>query len=217
MTGSYNQKYFDKLKSYENTSIGTKLIKTRLKLISWAIKYLKKDRKSVSLIDIGSGSGYLLDNLKIEKKYGYDINPASRNWLKKQGLWVDINKDVSFDIICFFDVLEHLNEPDGLIKRFHKGTVIIISIPIFKNIEKVKDSKHYRPDEHYHYFTEYGIVLYMKQCGYRMILKNNDETLCGREDIMTFVFEKEIAGKNRIILPKYCYRHLAQLQPIQKG
>ena len=210
MINPYNQAYFDKLKSYEKTPIGIQLIKSRTKLIFWVMKHLKLNKKQLRLLDIGSGSGYLLDNLKIKNKYGYDVNPTSRKWLKEHNLWIDINKKLpDIHVVCFFDVLEHIKSPKDLIKKFPLRTFFIISIPIFDDLKKVKNSKHYRPDEHLHYFTEHGIELFMKYCGCELLLKNDDETLCGRENIMTFVFEKKREEKKaKFKIAKTHYRSL---------
>lgn len=183
--------------------IGKRLLNARIKLIN------QYSSSNSVLLDVGSGSGYLLKNIQIKHKYGFDVNPESIKWLVEKKLWLDIDKKLPhLDIVCFFDVLEHIKTPQKLIKKLLIQTTIIISIPIFDNMHNIKTSKHYRPDEHYHYFTRKGLISFMKQCGCKLITENNDETLCGREKIMTFVFLKTHNPKTKIHIPKTQYQYL---------
>ena len=51
-------------------------------------------------------------------------------------------------------------------------------------------SKHFRPKEHYWYFTRQGFIDYMKQFKFKLFEIRNDEIAIGREDIVTFVFKR---------------------------
>ena len=70
------------------------------------------------------------------------------------------------------------------------GTKLFVSIPVFKDMPHVLRSKHFRPDEHYWYFTGLGFVLYMLRHGFHLIAVDDFETRIGREDIMSFAFIK---------------------------
>ena len=58
------------------------------------------------------------------------------------------------------------------------------------NFPQIKNSKHYRPNEHYYYFTSYGLINYMKDSDFDLIKLDDFETKAGREEILTFVFVK---------------------------
>lgn len=94
--------------------------------------------KPKSLIDIGCGSGYLLDELakKLDKTtlWGIDVyeNSGKKAWKYKKA---DITgplpfKSSTFDSIILGEVIEHVPDPDFLLKECYrilnkKGTLII--------------------------------------------------------------------------------------------
>jgi hypothetical protein len=71
-----------------------------------------------------------------------------------------------------------------------KDIYLFVSIPIFYNLNKVKESKHYRPNEHYYYFTSFGLINYMNDMNFKILEIQDFEIQSGREDIKTFVFKK---------------------------
>lgn len=94
-----------------------------------------------SLLDIGCGSGYLLDKLSeaidSHKLWGVDVYSIKKNkkWNYKKA---DINntfpfKANSFDCIILGEVIEHVPDPDFLLKESYrvlkKSGTLIISTP----------------------------------------------------------------------------------------
>ena len=94
------------------------------------------------------------------------------------------------DGLCFWDSLEHIPNPSALLSRINSGQYVFISIPIFDDLAKVKQSKHYRPDEHYYYFTKDGMIKYMTDLNFKTLDISDFEISAGREGIYTFVFRK---------------------------
>lgn len=178
----YDKKYFDKYVRYERTPIGSKLNEFRARLVN---KYTHG-----KILDIGIGCGSFI-------KYrgncaGYDINPAARAWLEKRNLYFDpfliTNNLNTIKGITFFDSLEHIESLGYLFGQL-TGQFVFISMPIFKNLEHLLTSKHYRKDEHYYYFTQGGLIKYMAGYHLNLLEITNKEIKCGREDIYTFVFK----------------------------
>jgi len=91
--------------------------------------------------------------------------------------------------VTFWDSLEHIPSPKDLLMRVKKQTVFV-SIPIINNILFVRTSKHYKPNEHFWYFTKEGFINYMDGQGFSCEDHNTMETDAGREDIDTFVFRR---------------------------
>jgi hypothetical protein len=142
-------------------------------------------------LDIGIGSGEFIKESKI-KVFGFDINKYAINWLIKNNIY--INPYESMPKVCgltFWDSLEHMPRPTELLSLVKKNQYVFISMPIFNNISDVKSSKHYRPNEHYYYFTCKGLNNYMNDLGFKLIEIDDFETHSGREDILTFVFQKQ--------------------------
>lgn len=177
----YTEDYFDKYVKYENTDISKKLNNGRTTITSEFCE---------SILDIGVGSGEFIKNSKI-KTFGFDINPKAIDWLKSNNIFIDpYQDDLKVDGLSFWDSLEHIPNPNALLSKVLKNQYVFISIPIFKEFPQIKNSKHYRPNEHYYYFTSYGLIHYMKDSGFNLIKLDDFETKAGREEILTFVFIK---------------------------
>lgn len=176
----YDDEYFDKYVSYEDAEIGKKLNKARQDL---AAKYPHDE-----LLDIGVGSGVFIRDLP--NAYGYDINPKAVEYLKSIDKWSDPR---AIDMMTFWDSLEHIPEPEGLLELVKK--YVIISTPIYDDKDHVLRSKHFRPDEHCWYFTIHGMIHFMDQRGFKLAEYNRIESDLGREDIGTFVFVRQDSYK----------------------
>ena len=179
----YDDKYFDKYVGYADTPIGKKLLKFRLQV---AEPYAKDG----GVLDIGIGSGAFVGQFN-GRSAGYDVNPSAIEYLKKRNKWCDFYNDSldKFSVITFFDSLEHIDKLEDALKRItHQH--IVISIPIFRNREHVLKSKHFRMDEHFHYFTRDGFVQFMNDQGFSLCEQSDGEIKSGREDIYTFVFKR---------------------------
>jgi len=183
----YDDEYFDKYVRYENTEIGRCLNKFRVNLVN---KYTKG-----LILDIGIGCGTFIKQRG--NCLGYDICKKSIRLLKKEGIFYSpYNEDFEekgIKAITFFDSLEHIKNPGRILSRI-KNQFIFISIPVFKNIDHLLKSRHLKKDEHRYYFTDYSIIQYMKYYEFNLIESMNDEIKCGREDIYTYVFERNKCG-----------------------
>lgn len=182
-TIQYDKEYWDKYVRYESNKLSPKLNLFRCNL---AQKY------GSSILDVGIGSGLFLKHLKCNK-YGYDVNPIAINWLKQNKIYHDPykNSNEKIDCFCFWDVLEHIDHPQEILNRIKPDAYAIISMPIFKNLEYIKLSKHYRPNEHLYYFTTQGIINFMQINQFILKEISSAETELGREEILTFVFYKD--------------------------
>ena len=171
---SYDQEYWEKYLSYKNTDIGNRLNNARCALVS---KYAFGD-----VLDIGIGNGDFVEGMDC---YGYDINPAAIEWLKAIGKF---KKPEPIYAMAFWDSLEHIHNPEPLLGMIQ--TYAFVSCPIYTDRDHVLRSKHFRPDEHYWYFTKEGAELFMANYGFSLVEFNTMESELGREDIGTFVFYK---------------------------
>jgi hypothetical protein len=178
---AYDNKYFENYVRLENTDISRKLNKGRTSITE---KHCEK------ILDIGVGSGEFIKQSNI-RVYGYDINPVAIKWLREEGLYVDpYAKFPDVDGVTFWDAIEHIPNPNLLLEKFPSGCLAFISIPIFTDLTWIKKSKHYKPNEHFYYFTTQGMIKFMTDSGFVLVELSDYETRAGREDIFTFVFRK---------------------------
>jgi hypothetical protein len=176
----YDGGYFRKYQGYEETPMGKALTRARIDLV-------RRHAGSEVVVDIGIGSGQFVRERGLSNTRGYDVNPHAVRWLLERDVWFDPYFQDPPNASCF-DSLEHMKKPDHFIERIQR--FLFVSIPIFENREHAAASKHFRPDEHYWYFTRNGLVLWMKRQGFGLLEENHMEVELGREGIGTFVFRR---------------------------
>jgi hypothetical protein len=191
----YGKEYHDKYEEYSKTDRGDAILKYRSSLIKNLSDYRFKVRaiKEFNILDFGCGYAQLRNTLSYPIIYhAYDINEYSAKSISNKIDTVYIKENPEkyiYDCVCFFDSLEHIKEIAGL-PKFFKTRSFIVSIPIFSDLDKIQESRHFRPDEHYWYFTDKGIRWFFESFGYYCISSGDEEIKAGREDIYTYVFKK---------------------------
>lgn len=187
----YGRDYWTKYVAYAQTELGAALTRVRRDLV---VKHLSGlDGKTI--VDVGIGSGQFLQSLRpFAAEYavqllGTDANPLAEAWLRKEQLWTDtIPPDA--DAVTLWDVLEHFAEPAEFLASVPRGGHIFTCLPVFAHMERIKESKHYRPNEHFWYFTAAGLIRLFADQGFELLEHNDAESRMGRESIETFVFRK---------------------------
>jgi|WetSurMetagenome_2_1015567.scaffolds.fasta_scaffold01426_26 hypothetical protein len=205
----YDQAYFEKYVMYETTPIGEMLNARRLEVVkSWA--------KKMPIIDIGVGCGtfckYALGgDLDIS---GFDINPVAVHWLTKHGINANpYATPEKFKCWTFWDSLEHIPNPHVLLEKITLGSYVFISMPIFDDLEDIVNSKHYRPNEHFYYFTAAGLFLWMRSHKFQLQRIYNFEEAIGRENIKTFLFERVALVDKKIDMLRNYYQEMKYVKP----
>ena len=108
------------------------------------------------------------------------------------------NRETYFnsETLLLFDVLEHFHDPLSFLTTLHHNKVIM-TVPVFpKNLTKIEDVfgwKHYRPEQHFCYFTKEGIIELCEQAQWNVVYYGYDECKqCGgpREDIASIILTR---------------------------
>lgn len=175
----YDEPYYAKCASYEDQEIARKLNAGRIALV-------KRHYGAGKVVDIGIGSGEFIK--KRGNTMGRDVNPVAIEWLKRNDLWAE---DLSyFGAFTFWDVIEHIETPEAVLQHIQLHAFAFFSIPVFSDLCRVRESKHYRPGEHLQYFTAEGFVCWMVAHGFLLLEMTDFETKAGRESIMSFAFKR---------------------------
>lgn len=150
-------------------------------------KIVKKNALSPeSVCEIGSGAGEILNQLREEglakEFYGYEISPQAYKYsLKKtkpnlKFKFSDLleEKSVYFDIVMAIDVLEHVEDYIGFLKKLkNKAEYKIFHIPIDLKIPTILFPssliKCRKSVGHIHYFTKETALESLKDTGYEII------------------------------------------------
>lgn len=182
----YNDAYWDRYRKWDWTVVGDQLNAARVGMVT---RHTKAAHEIVC--DVGIGGGRFVTEiakaLPSATVRGFDVNPAAVTWLSDTGFFIDPYAGPVASA-TFWDSLEHIHEPGPLLANVRKFA--FVSIPIFKDAEHIKASKHFRKDEHVWYFTRAGFIWFMRQHGFSLLEVNTMEQECEREDIESFAFER---------------------------
>lgn len=181
---NYDSGYFAHYQKLDATPMGAALTKARVELVS---KYIAN---SSPLVDIGIGGGRFVTD---SRGMGYDVCPDAVKWLKECGRFHDPYPSSEHytrpvEAITCWDSLEHIPEPEKLLVRVREW--LFVSMPIYKDMADVLQSKHYKPGEHLHYWTLAGFIAWCERQGFEVQEVNHAEDELGREGITSFAFKR---------------------------
>ena len=176
----YDIDYWERYRALRDTEIGKNLNQCRIDIVN------KFNITPIYTLDVGIGNGDFVDKFG---GYGYDVNPFSVEYLKANRKFIDpYTESCKWQCITMFDVIEHIEDVELLLS---KTDMVILSTPIYKDLEHILGSKHFRPDEHLWYFTVSGMIHYMNNFGFDCKYYSTIETKLGRESIGSFVFKRD--------------------------
>lgn len=186
--GVYDQAYFDRYAAQAESVVGRALMRSRVDLVQRHLT--PAELASARFLDVGIGSGAFVEAMADHAPgvLGYDVNPAGVSWLLSRDRYADLYRDGPFDVVTFWDALEHIREPDRALACCAGWA--FVALPIFRDAAHVLASKHFRRDEHYWYFTRDGFRRFAGACGFRVVDIVATESALGREDIETFVLRR---------------------------
>lgn len=180
----YGADYFAKVAAYEGGEIAERVNAGRVAFV------MAQAPRGRLLLDYGCGSGAFLRSALAAgfEAYGFDVMREARDWLASRGLWAD--NPAAFDIVTAWDVLEHLENPGAFVGRMRPGAALFASVPIFADLWKIRDSRHYRPGEHLTYWTASGFIRWADAHGFEVLAMSSHEIDAGRDSIGAFAFFK---------------------------
>lgn len=196
---AYSKQYIEN--SYEK--YGAKVDELSYMRLGFLLSQIPKPHEC-NLLDFGYGNGgFLKAAARIFKQtYGYDINGYDIPDKIERNIQIVLNESTifenKFDVITFFDSLEHI--PDALTLIDHlKTTFIMISVPSCNfgdNDEWFASWKHRRPNEHLYHFDMCSLIMFMQEKGYVCVsgISNFEDTIRvspdNKPNIITGIFRK---------------------------
>jgi len=183
------EKYYQKTFSFDNGLINEENIRKRAKTVLIQLKKLNPNGKT--LLDIGSGYGFFLDEAQktgiivtglepSEKLYSYS---KKFNYLNNRifiigqtfNLFFKKSLKVKYDFISAIHVIEHLNHPKAFLKQvsslLNKDGILYIETPNFDSHLFNSEKQNYiflTPPDHLWIFSKKTIE-YMLSEGYQII------------------------------------------------
>jgi len=203
----YNKEHFfsDRVKDYGYTDYlkdKDNLLKTFRKRKTVIEKYTA----SGNILDVGCAAGFFLTVMKELgwNVHGVEISSYMSNIARKKfGLKNIYNsklehvnfKDIRFDVITFWDVIEHLPDPLKELNIARKilkddGLLVIETQNIDSILYKIFGKKwhHFKPKEHLYHFSPATIKTLLEKSGFSIIKRRT--SLAGRYVSWGFIAEK---------------------------
>lgn len=177
----YDDEYFDKYASYEDTEMSNNLNEDRSNFVR---KHYGDRFFASEVVDVGVGSGSFCRNFNCS---GYDVNPVGIEWLTDNSMFEDIYQR-KYPVMTFWDSLEHIENPSEVLNNITEWA--FVSCPIYTDFHDVIHSKHFRTDEHFWYWTEQGFIDWMDYHGFNVVDVADFEIQNGRESILSFACRK---------------------------
>lgn len=167
----YNLGYFEgMLKNYSETA-------KRICTIRWEFV---AEANAKTVLDYGSGVGWF----RAFRPNGLAVDSYDVAGYPQTG----INHD-QYDLMCLWDVLEHLENFTEIEVLLHKTTFVALTVPVKPEGVDIGKWKHTKPGEHLKVFTHEILDAFMDKYGYELIKKGQPE--CPpREDIWSFLYGK---------------------------
>lgn len=190
--GVYDEEYFQRYREMSQTPMAIALNGFRADLVRRHGGRVGGAFEEITLLDVGIGDGAFLRALEEDRwihRFGADVNPAGIAYLEEHGQLGSLED--TYGVVTFWDSLEHIRDPRWALRS--AASVALVSIPIFADVEHVLASRHFRPDEHYWYFTRAGFIAFAKQEGFDVVDVLATETALGRDGIETFVLNRRRA------------------------
>lgn len=135
----YGENWFERESSYSKSILkGKKPLYHRF----W-VRYLRRHKGKGKLLDIGCGKGFFLEYAeRFFEAYGVDVSTyaveKAAQRLRSPKLCIQDAtrlgfKSGYFDVVTYFDILEHLEEPELAVKEcsrvLKEGGIVVISVP----------------------------------------------------------------------------------------
>ena len=184
---SYDSAYWAKVNAYEGSDIQKLVLEGRLGLLR------KWSPMGSKVFDVGAGTGAFVRAARFAgyDAVGHDVMLEARRALEEDGLYCPTGRAGAMDVVTLWDTIEHLDDPHLIPLAMRAGALLMVSVPLFKDIKDIRPSKHYRPGEHLYYFTFEGFVWWANSLRLSLLDYSDHETAAGRDSIGAFVFRKE--------------------------
>jgi hypothetical protein len=163
----YDLEYFEKMLR-QNSATAEEICRLRWNWVDFV--------HPKTVLDYGSGVGwfraYRPSGVEV---YTYDIGNFPQTGIKL----------MMYDVVCFWDVLEHLPDFRMIEPILALARNVAVSVPIIEG--ELMESKHFKPGEHLHYFTQKSIRSLFANYGFAAMRSGTPE--CPpRKDIHSFLF-----------------------------
>lgn len=141
------------------------------------------------ILDIGYGNGAFLKRAQLDDMQIFGIDVHNEDFGIPR---VDFHSPQKYDLVCFFDSLEHFPNFDALV-LFLSTKNVIVSLPNTPDfvLETPNLWKHYKPGEHLHYFSHESLYELLYQMGHKEVIIEGypEDKIRGKLNINDIVYD----------------------------
>ena len=185
------QEWYNKeVRSQDLAFLNTKFSKLEMhkKMIgAYMADNIDKGNTYNNALDFGCSDGYLLKYLRdenlIKTAKGIELNPGHANWARhiydldiSSSDDTSVYKDGSFDLIVCYHVLEHIQQPDLLLKEFNRilsdTGILYIGLPTIDRLDYTTRYDLFK-DEHINMFSDNTLRYFLAVNGFESVFENN--------------------------------------------
>ena len=163
------------MKSWAKLTAATKLDGKLVPDKNWIVRELK-NKNIGNLLEIGCGSGELLNKMKTLGWKSYGIDPGtyatSNNVFESHDKLPD---NVKFDVIVFKDVMEHCLSPNDMLNEYKKylkiNAILFLCVPWSESKAANKRKLNWemvKPIGHLHYFSKKSAEILLKKNNFKI-------------------------------------------------
>lgn len=132
-----------------------------------------------TVLDYGCGIGWM----KAFSPAGVEVDTIDLMPVPQTGI-----RHNEYDVVCFWDVLEHLPDFEIISDILARSDHAAITIPMLPSGNALKTWKHFKPGEHLHYFDDETIIALFDRYDYDLLIDAGEIECPPRQDIRSFVF-----------------------------
>jgi hypothetical protein len=137
-----------------------------------------------NVLDYGSGVGWF----RAFRPQGIDVDSFDIGNFPQTGIQLKV-----YDVVCFWDVLEHIENFIEIEPILRLARSVVCTIPIRPVDVNPGDWKHFKPGEHLHYFDADSLATLLNRYGFDIEYQATPE--CPpRVDIHSFIFNSREGG-----------------------
>lgn len=181
------------------------------------IKYLEDNKwldSNSKVLELGCAYGFFLNLIKNKVNFlqGIDINKEAVVYAKNElGLnvkcvdYLKYNDNIKYDLVCLWDVIEHLQHPEKVLKKINtdmkKGGKLILTTGDIGSLLAIVQKNKWRmihPPTHIFYFSKNTISSILNKCGFQVVSINYRPTYRNLGSVLNQVFVKKTQYKKFI-------------------
>lgn len=170
---NYNLDYFESILTRCSTT-AEKIFKIRWEFI--------KEFNPKTLLDYGCGVGWM----RAYRPRDVIVDTFDIGCFPQTGI-----QHFNYDMICFWDVIEHMPDLSVLKEIFNKTKYVAISIPIRTKDTDMNTWVHHKPEQHYHWFYMEDFKKLIDSLGFE-IVKIGQPECPPRTDVYNFVCRRKV-------------------------